>query len=66
MQQNDLVPLHIRYLSPSGPCGGATQLIGVLLALVQGFFALPEAHQLHLAALAVGEGEDAAEALHLR
>src|SRR5215208_5730582 len=65
MQKNYLVPLHLRYLPASGPCGGATQLLGVLLALVHGLFALPKGHQLHLAALAVGEGENGVEALHL-
>jgi hypothetical protein len=44
MQKNNLVPLHLRNLPTSGPCGGATQLLGVLLALVHGFFALPEGH----------------------
>jgi hypothetical protein len=44
MQKNNLVPLHLRYLPTSGPCGGATQLLGVLLALVHGFFTLPEGH----------------------
>src|SRR5918995_187276 len=65
MQKNDLVPLHIRYLPAGGPCGGASQLVRVLLTLVHGLFALPEGHQLHLAALAIGEGEDGVEALHL-
>src|SRR5215208_1642017 len=65
MQKNDLVSLHLRYLPTGGPCGGAAQLVGVLLALVHGLFTLPEGHQLHLAALAIGEGENGVEALHL-
>src|SRR5215207_5625325 len=65
MQKNYLVPLHLPYLPAGGPCGGATQLVRILLALVHGLFTLPEGHQLHLAALAVGEGENGVEALHL-
>jgi len=49
MQKNDLVPLHTSYLPAGGPCGGAAQVLGVLLALVHGVFALPEGHHLHLA-----------------
>src|SRR5918995_1875185 len=66
MQKNDLVPLHLPYLPAGGPCGGASQLLGVLLALVHGLFTLPESNQLHLAALAVGEGQNGVEPLHLR
>src|SRR5215217_1526026 len=65
MQKNDLVPLHTSYLPAGGACGGAAQLVGVLLALVHGLFTLPEGHHLYLAALAVGEGQNGVEPLHL-
>ena len=48
-----------------GLSGDVAQLIRILLALAQGLFALPQGHQLHLAAPAAGEGEDAAETFHL-
>src|SRR5829696_4685488 len=65
LEDGDFVPLHARYRSADGLRHPTTHAGHCFLRGPQGFFALPQGHGKHLAAVPIGESDEPLEPVHL-